>query len=89
MLAGAIGSSGLPDRGTLAVIAIGLIAVAGGSWLASLRLWPYTRRCWRCGGTGQSRGSNSRRYGRCKSCKGKPERLRRGAGLVHGKRWGQ
>ena len=86
MLAEAIGSSGHADRGTLAAIAIGLIVIAGGSWLVSLRLWPYTRCSW-CNGTGRNRGSNGRRHGRCRFCKGKPERLRPGARLVRSRRW--
>ena len=62
-----------------------LFAVAGGSWLVSLKLWPYTRCRW-CEGTGRNSGSNSRRHGRCRWCKGKPERLRFGARMFRGDR---
>ena len=85
MLAGAIGSSGLADRGTLALIAFGIFAFVGASWWVSLKRWPYTRLCWRCGGTGLKGGSNRRRHDKCPRCKGK-DRLRRGAKLVHGDR---
>jgi len=87
VLAGVIGSSGHADSGTLAAIAVGLFVVAGGSWAVSLRLWPYTRCSW-CNGTGRNPGSSGRRHGRCWFCKGKPERLRRGARLFRSKRWG-
>jgi len=86
LLAGAIGSSGPADRWELAGIGVLVIAIAGGSWLVSLRLWPYTF-CRRCRGGGRNSGSNSRRHGRCKKCKGKPERLRPGARLVRSRRW--
>ena len=86
MLAGVIGSSGHADSGTLAGIGALLIAVAGGSWLVSLRLWPY-RTCSWCNGTGRNPGSNSKRHGLCRWCKGSPRKLRRGARLFRSRRW--
>jgi DnaJ-class molecular chaperone len=76
------------NHGTLAGIAAGLIAVAAGSWLVSLRLWPYKTCSW-CDGTGRSPGSNSRRHGLCWRCKGTPRKLRRGARLFRGDQWGK
>jgi len=63
-------------------VAVILFAAAGGSWLVSLKLWPYTTCSW-CNGTGRNPGSNSKRHGLCLRCKGSPRKLRLGARLVN------
>ena len=60
----------------------GLVVLAAAGWLGSLYMWPYTRCRW-CTGSGRNSGSTGRRYGKCRFCKGQPERLRFGARLVH------
>jgi hypothetical protein len=63
---------------TLAVI--GLIALAG--WAVSLYLWPFAP-CGKCLGSGRNPGSNSKRHGQCRRCKGAGRRIRFGARTVH------
>jgi len=70
------------SHAAVAGAAVILIAIVGGSWIVSLRQWPYTF-CRRCRGRGRNSGSTGSRYGRCRKCKGKPEKLRFGARLVH------
>lgn len=64
-----------------AEVVIGGSAVLVAVWLVSLAIWPHTS-CRACGGSGRNKGSNSRRYGKCWRCGGKPERLRFGARWV-------
>jgi hypothetical protein len=56
-------------------------AIAAGSYVAELWWHPYGR-CWACGGSGWNRWSSKKRYGKCRRCKGKRERVRVGARLV-------
>ena len=51
-------------------------------YAASLLRWPL-RPCPRCRGKGVNRGSNARRYGRCRKCKGTKQVRRIGATAVH------
>ena len=55
-------------------------------YLISLLRWPL-RPCPRCGGRGVNRGSNRRRYGRCRRCKGTKQVRRIGATAVHRFYW--
>jgi DnaJ-class molecular chaperone len=64
----------------LTLFILGLIALAG--WVISLYLWPYAP-CGKCGGSGRNPGSNSRRHGQCRRCKGGGRRTRLGARTVH------
>ncbi len=57
-----------------------LAAVAGQA--VACWLWPLTR-CRACQGSRRNRGSNSRRWGRCRRCGGTGERVRIGARLVN------
>jgi hypothetical protein len=62
-------------EGVAWLIGIGLIAVAwhaGACWL-----WPFTV-CGKCKGSGARRSPSGKNYGRCRKCKGSPERLRLG-----------
>lgn len=65
-----------------------LIAPAGGIALAagyyfSCKWWPYGP-CLGCiGHPGRNRGSNARRWGTCKRCKGTGKRIRLGARIWH------
>lgn len=68
-------------------IGLGLLAalVLAVLYLASCRIWPYGP-CLAC--IGRSRrniGSNARRWGRCRVCKGTGERLRFGTRIL--RRW--
>ena len=59
--------------------ALGLLA----AWVVISRLfWPY-KPCGRCKGTGRNLGSNDRRHGDCRRCKGARRVRRAGAGHVH------
>ena len=51
-------------------------------WLASRWLWPY-KPCPKCDGTGRNPGSNTKRHGDCRRCKGARRVRRLGAGHVH------
>jgi hypothetical protein len=62
------------------VVVSGLIIFAG--WVISLYLWPFAP-CGKCGGTGRNRGSNGKRHGQCRRCKGASRRTRIGARTVH------
>ena len=65
--------------GGLALAAAGLSA----AWLVSRLFWPY-KPCPRCiTNPGRNPGSNSRRHGDCKRCKGTRRVRRFGAGHVH------
>ncbi len=78
-----------------AVLALALGWSAGGSaglgltamalalaWLISRLLWPC-KPCPRCHGSGRNPGSNTRRHGNCKRCKGARRIRRADAGYVH------
>jgi hypothetical protein len=75
-LAAATATAGHGSPWPLVLIGLALTVI----WLGSLFLKPYTS-CRSCHGSGR-RGTSSR-YGRCRWCKGDPERLRFGARLVH------
>lgn len=77
ILAATATATWVPSWGLIAV----LVLVAAGGWALSLLVHPFTS-CRRCNGTGRNTGSTGRAYGRCRSCKGKPERLRFGARLL-------
>lgn len=57
------------------------LAIAGVQ-AVSLYLWPFAP-CVSCGGTGRNHGSNRKRYGECRRCRGAGRRQRAGARLVH------
>lgn len=59
-----------------------IIAAAAVLYVASLKQWPL-RPCPRCHGKGVNRGSNAKRYGRCRKCKGTKQVKRIGATAVH------
>jgi hypothetical protein len=70
----------LSARDVAAVLGLALIAFA--VYVASCIPWPYGP-CLACrGNRGRSPGSNSRRHGRCRVCKGTGERLRAGTRLL-------
>lgn len=52
------------------------------AWVYSRFRWPL-RPCPRCKGKGTNRGSNRKRYGRCRKCKGTKQVRRVGATAVH------
>ncbi len=84
--ASASGSGGLSPLGWLAVAGVGAAVLAG--YLIACSIWPYGP-CFGCTGhRGRNRGSNSRRWGRCKRCKGSGERIRWGYRLVQNLRGG-
>ena len=64
--------------GGLALAAAGLSA----AWVISRLFWPY-KPCRKCAATGRNRGSNARRHGDCRRCKGTRRVRRFGAGHVH------
>jgi DnaJ-class molecular chaperone len=53
-------------------------AILWGGYRVGLRLWPWGP-CPKCGGSGRSRGSNSRRHGLCGRCGGSGRQRRPGA----------
>jgi hypothetical protein len=69
-----------------------LVLIAGGLYLLSCRIWPYGP-CLACRvDPRRNPGSNSRRHGRCRVCRGTGERLRFGTRLIRasgykGGRW--
>jgi hypothetical protein len=68
-------------------VGLGLLAalILAGLYLASCRIWPYGP-CLACIGRARRNiGSSSRRWGRCRVCKGTGERLRLGTRLL--RRW--
>jgi hypothetical protein len=65
------------------LIALGVVVVLGFGYYFSCRFWPYGP-CFGCvGHGGRNRGSNSRRWGTCKRCRGTGRRIRLGARLWH------
>lgn len=64
----------------LTLIILGLIAAAG--WVISLYRWPYAP-CGKCEGSGKNPGSNGKRHGQCRRCKGAGRRQRIGAKTIH------
>ena len=52
------------------------------AYIVSLYLWPM-RPCPRCSGKGTNPGSNKRRFGACKRCKGSRSVQRTGSRQVH------
>ncbi len=72
-------------RGLLACVAAALLLAAGALavvWVASRWFWPY-KPCPRCTGSGRNPGSNTKRHGDCRRCKGARRVRRLGAGHVH------
>lgn len=61
----------------LALLAMAVIAF--GLWRISLRVHPYAPCRWCRGRRGRNPGSSRERWGRCRHCGGKGERLRWGA----------
>ena len=59
---------------------IGLAVTSG--WTISLYAWPF-RPCPACKGSGTNRGSNKRRHGPCRRCKGSRHVQRIGSRTVH------
>lgn len=60
------------------VVVLVVLAVV---WVIRLWLWPYGR-CARCDGSGKNTGSNGRRWGTCRKCRGTGRRQRFGSRLV-------
>jgi DnaJ-class molecular chaperone len=58
------------------------LVAAAVCYIVSLWRWPL-RPCPACKGRGVNRGSTSRRYGRCRKCKGTKQVRRIGATAVH------
>lgn len=82
----AVGSLTARDLGAgiLAAIAAAVL------YLASCLIWPYGPCVASVGHRGRNWGSNSRRHGRCRVCKGTGERLRAGTRIIRswrGKGW--
>jgi hypothetical protein len=64
-------------------VIVAAVIIAALAYYFSLRIWPYGP-CLRCiGHAGKNRGSNRRRWGRCKRCGGSGQRIRLGARLLH------
>jgi hypothetical protein len=61
------------------VLALVVLAVV---WVIRVRLWPFGP-CGKCGGSGKNIGSNGRRWGKCRRCKGSGTRQRLGSRPVH------
>jgi DnaJ-class molecular chaperone len=61
-----------------------ILLITGGAvaYAVSLYFWPM-RPCRRCGGKGTNRGSNRRRFGTCRRCKGSRSVQRIGSRAVH------
>jgi hypothetical protein len=59
-----------------------LVLIGIGAYAGSLYLWPF-RPCMRCGGTGRNKGSNRKRFGECRRCKGSGKLRRLGAKTIH------
>ena len=55
---------------------------AVGGYTGSLYLWPF-RPCMRCGGSGRRKGSNRKRFGECRCCKGTGRLRLIGAKTIH------
>ena len=65
------------------LIALGTVIALIGGYYLSCRWWPYGP-CLGCiGHPGRNHGSNSRRWGNCKRCKGTGKRIRLGARIWH------
>jgi DnaJ-class molecular chaperone len=59
-----------------------LAAIAcGACYYVSLRIWPETK-CGRCDGSGHNRGSNAKRFGKCKPCAGTGRKPRAGTRVL-------
>ena len=69
------------DAGGLAAMALAVLILAAVFLLSRWR-WPY-KPCRKCEGTGRNTGSNGRRHGDCKRCKGARRVQRSGARTVH------
>ncbi len=74
-----LAAAGLAARDVAGLLAIGLVVIV--AYLASCRIWPYAR-CLACLGSRRNPGSNSKRHGRCRACRGTGERLRIGTRLI-------
>jgi hypothetical protein len=61
------------------VLVLIVLAVA---WVISLLLWPLAP-CRHCGGRGKNIGSNGKRWGKCRRCKGTGSRQRLGSRAIH------
>ncbi|MGO8957210.1 MAG: hypothetical protein ACLQFR_07565 [Streptosporangiaceae bacterium] len=82
-----LATGGLSARviGGLLLLALILAAV----YLGSCLIWPYAK-CTACLGSRRNPGSNRRRHGRCKACRGTGERLGLGTRIIgawRGGRW--
>jgi hypothetical protein len=67
----------------LYLITFAAAVVLGVCYWLSCKWWPYGP-CLRCvGHPGKNRGSNSRRWGNCRRCRGSGKRVRLGARLMH------
>jgi hypothetical protein len=78
--ASASGSGGLSAGQWAAVICVAATVLA--LYLIGCKIWPYGP-CLSCAGhRGRSRGSTSKRWGRCRRCKGTGERTRWGYRLI-------
>jgi hypothetical protein len=67
-----------------AVLGIGTVLLV--LYLLGCAIWPYGP-CFGCiGHPGKNRGSNGRRWGRCKRCRGSGERIRWGYRLLRNAR---
>lgn len=65
-------------NGQLVLVVLGAVV----AYTGSLYIWPM-RPCPRCSGKGTNRGSNRRRFGPCKRCKGTRAVQRIGSRQVH------
>lgn len=72
----AIGQAYGPGGLALAITGLAL------AWLISRLFWPY-KPCRRCKASGRNRGSNDRRHGDCRRCRGTRRVRRFGARTVH------
>ena len=59
-----------------------LILIGIPAWMVSLWLWPW-KPCGWCSGSGTNIGSNSRRHGNCRRCKGAKRVQRLGSKQMH------
>jgi hypothetical protein len=85
--ASANAAGGLSAAQWLAVFGVALAALV--VYLVCAAIWPYGP-CFGCvGHPGKKAGSNSRRWGRCRRCKGSGERIRWGYRVVQSMRGGR
>jgi hypothetical protein len=81
----AISPLGTPETYAVSTLILVIFAFVT-SWSVSLFFWPW-RRCSKCGGSGLNRGSNTKRFGECRRCRGNKRIQRLGSRTPHRAVW--